>query len=195
MATDTDPPEELFFEDAAGWEQWLAAHHATTPKGVRLKFAKKASGIRSLAYAGALDVALCYGWIDGQSKTIDEVWYTQKFTPRRAKSIWSKRNIGKVTELIALGRMRPAGLAEIEAAKQDGRWERAYDSPKDMAVPADFQEALDANPAARDFFKTLSRTNSYALLWRIQTAVRPETRQARITKFVQMLADGQVFHP
>jgi uncharacterized protein YdeI (YjbR/CyaY-like superfamily) len=183
----------LFFENPAEWEAWLAAHHADSD-GVLLKFAKKASGITSLNYGGALDVALCYGWIDGQSKSIDETWYLQKFTPRRAKSIWSKRNIGKVEELIHAGRMQPAGLQQIEAAKADGRWEQAYDSPANIQVPADFQTALDASPRAKAFYETLNKTNSYAYLWRIVTAKKPETRAARIEKFIVMLERGEKLH-
>lgn len=180
----------LFFETSQEWEQWLKAHHKQSD-GVLLKFTKKASGMKSLDYGHALDVALCFGWIDGQSKSIDSTYYWQKFTPRRPKSMWSKRNIGKVAELTAAGKMRPAGLAEVEKAKQDGRWARAYDSPSNMTIPPDFQAALDANPKAEQFYNTLNKTNTYAILWRIQTASKPETRHARITKIIKMLNDGE----
>lgn len=192
METYLDLPV-LFFETDAAFETWLAAH-LTQPKGIWLKFAKKSSGITSLAYAGALDVALCYGWIDGQAKSIDEVWYLQRFTPRRPKSLWSKRNIGKVAELIKAGRMQPAGQAEIDAAKKDGRWDVAYDSPANVQVPADFQAELDKHPKAKSFFETLTKTNSYAVLWRIHTAKRPETRRSRIEKYIAMLERGETFH-
>jgi uncharacterized protein YdeI (YjbR/CyaY-like superfamily) len=183
----------LFFEDASAWEKWLNKNY-DSPMGVWLKFAKKASGIVSLNYAGALDEALCYGWIDGQTKRIDETYYLQKFTPRRTKSIWSKRNIGKVAELIAANRMRPSGLAEIEAAKADGRWEKAYDSPANSTIPDDFQIELDAHPKAKAFYETLSKTNTYAFLWRIQTAKRAETRAKHITRAIEMLEASETYH-
>ena len=192
METYADLPV-LFFEDALAWKKWLDKNYAS-PTGVWLKFAKKASGIASLNYAGALDEALCYGWIDGQTKSIDDIYYLQKFTPRRPKSIWSKRNIGKVTELIAAGKMQPSGLAQIEAAKTDGRWEKAYDSPANSTVPADFQIELDAHPKAKTFYETLSKTNSYAFLWRIQTAKRAETRAKHIARAIEMLEEGKTYH-
>ncbi len=183
----------LFFEDASAWEKWLSKNNES-PTGVWLKFAKKASGIVSLNYASALDEALCYGWIDGQTKSIDETYYLQKFTPRRAKSIWSKRNIGKVAELIAAGKMQPSGFAQIEAAKADGRWEQAYDSPANSTVPEDFQIALDAHPKAKAFYETLNKTNTYAFLWRIQTAKRAETRAKHIARAIEMLEVGKTYH-
>lgn len=151
------------------------------------KDSEKGSGIASVTYDEALDVALCYGWIDGQRKTFDSEFFLQKFTPRRSRSLWSKRNIKKVAELIAAGRMRPSGMAEIEAAQQDGRWDAAYDSPKNMVVPEDFLQALRANEEASAFFDTLSRSNVYAIAWRLATAQKPETRQRRFDALLAML--------
>src|SRR5688572_9910969 len=149
METAADGKPIMFFSSQKEWETWLASNHAKSD-GIWMKFAKKASGVTSTNYAEALDVALCYGWIDGQAKSIDDTYYLQKFTPRRAKSIWSKRNVGKVAELIAAGKMKPSGLAAIEAAKADGRWEQAYDSPKNSTMPDDFQAVLDKNPKAKE---------------------------------------------
>jgi uncharacterized protein YdeI (YjbR/CyaY-like superfamily) len=182
-----------FFASSADWEEWLKEHHADT-SGVWIKFAKKDSGITSLNYAQALDGALCYGWIDGQSKSIDDVYYLQKFTSRRPKSIWSKRNVGKVAELIKAGKMQPAGQAAIDAAKADGRWDQAYDSPSNVTIPPDFQKELDRHPKAKAFYETLNKTNTYAFLWRIQTAKKAETRAKRIAVSIQMLEDGKTFH-
>lgn len=183
----------IAFASQAAWEAWLKQHVNQT-EGVWIKFAKRGSGIPSVAYAEALDVALCYGWIDGQARPYESPYYLQKFTPRRAKSIWSKRNIAKVAALIAAGKMQPSGQAAIDAAKADGRWEQAYDSPANMKMPHDFQAALNKNPKAKAFFEQLNKTNTYAFLWRIQTAKKPETRQARIEKFITMLSDGKTFH-
>jgi uncharacterized protein YdeI (YjbR/CyaY-like superfamily) len=158
---------------------------------VWIKFAKKASGIDTVLYAEALDVALGYGWIDGQAAPIDEHWYAQRFTPRRARSKWSKRNVEKATELIERGEMKPAGLAEVERAKADGRWDAAYASPSKIEVPDDLRAALDANPKAAEFFETLSKTNRYAILYRIHDAKRPETRARRIEQFVAMCERGE----
>lgn len=182
-----------FFADSAEWEAWLAKHYADI-SGVWIKFAKKDSGITSLNYAQALDAALCYGWIDGQARSFDDVYYLQKFTPRRPKSIWSKRNVEKVAELIKSGKMKPSGQAAIDAAKADGRWDQAYDSPSNSVMPPDFEAALDQHPKAKAFYDTLNKTNKYAFLWRIQTAKKPETRQARIEKSVVMLENGEKFH-
>ncbi|MDB5178317.1 MAG: hypothetical protein JWN01_260 [Patescibacteria group bacterium] len=184
----------VLFESSGYWEQWLNAHHAQ-PQGLWLKIAKKASGTPSVSYAEALDVALCYGWIDGQKQSFDEQYYLQKFTPRRPRSIWSKVNVGKIAVLTAAGKMMPSGLAAVEAAQQDGRWDQAYDSHRTSTVPADFQEALDQSPQAKTFFVTLNKTNAYAILWRIQTAKKPETRRARIEKFIVMLSAGKKFYP
>jgi uncharacterized protein YdeI (YjbR/CyaY-like superfamily) len=182
------------FASAEEWESWLREQHDEL-SGVWLKFAKKASGVPSVTFPEALDVALCYGWIDGQSRSVDDTWYLQKFTPRRARSTWSKRNREKVAALIEAGRMQPAGLREIERAKADGRWDAAYDSPSTSTVPEDLQRELDANPAAAEFFATLNGQNRYAILHRIQTAKKPETRAKRIATFVEMLEKGEKIYP
>ena len=184
----------MMFARQQAWEQWLDQHHADSP-GVWIQIAKKASGIESVTYAEALDVALCYGWIDGQSKKYDESSWIQKFTPRSPRSIWSKVNQEKVAALIASGKMQPAGLAEIERAKQDGRWEAAYDSPSRATVPDDLQAELDNHPQASAFFATLNSQNRYAILFRIQTAKKPETRARRIQQFIEMLEKGEKIYP
>lgn len=191
--TVSDEYPTLFFEEQQGWADWLDAHHATV-NGVWLKFAKKASGIVSINYAQALEEALCYGWIDGQSKSLDDIYYLQKFTPRRPKSIWSKVNVAKVEALIATNKMRPAGQAAIDAAKADGRWDQAYDSPSNTVDPDDLLIALDTNPAAKQFYATLNKTNRYAIIWRLQTAKKPETRAARLAKIIAMLERGEKLH-
>ena len=178
------------FESQAAWEAWLEEHHASA-RGVWVRIAKAGASVATFSRAEALDSALCFGWIDGQARSFDEDTYLQKFTPRTKRSIWSKRNREHVERLIAAGRMRPAGLAAIEAAKADGRWDRAYDSPATAAVPADLQAALDAVPEAKAFFAALNSQNRYAILHRIQTAVKPETRARRIEKFVDMLRRGE----
>lgn len=183
----------VLFPTPTDWEDWLREHHCE-PGGVWLQIAKKRSGVRSVTYAEALDVALCWGWIDGQRRPHDEAHYLQKFTPRRARSIWSKVNREHVARLGAAGRMQPAGLREVERARADGRWDAAYDSPRTMQVPDDLQAALDADPAARDFFGTLSSANRYAVLWRVATAKRPATRAARIEQYVRMCAEGRTLH-
>lgn len=184
----------LLFDHDADWEAWLAEHHADTP-GVWLRFAKKGAPYSSLTYAPALDVALCYGWIDSQTKTFDEHSYLQKFTPRGRKSLWSKINRDKVGALKAAGRMRAPGIAAVDAAKADGRWDAAYD-PVSVAQPSeDLQRALDASPAAAEFFATLDRTNRYAVIWRVRTAKRAETRERRIAELVAMLERGETIHP
>lgn len=190
------PPDDLPilpFASPAEWESWLEENHATAP-GLWLKIAKKASGIATVTYAEAIDVALCFGWIDGQRGRFDDDWFIQRFTPRRARSRWSQINRDKVERLIAGGRMRPAGLQEVERAKQDGRWEAAYASPSKIEVPADLQQALDANPSAKNFFAKLDSANRYAVLYRIHDAKRAETRTRRIEKFVAMLARGEKIH-
>ncbi|RKG66688.1 YdeI/OmpD-associated family protein [Corallococcus terminator] len=181
------------FASEKAFEQWLAKHHADAP-GVWLKFAKKLSGIASVTYAQAVDVALCYGWIDGQAKPVDDTHWIQRFTPRRARSRWSKINCGKVDALVAAGRMRPAGLREVDAARADGRWDAAYASPSAIAVPEDLLSALDANPKAKAFFATLKGSNRYAILYRIHDAKKPETRARRLEKFVAMLEAGETIH-
>lgn len=187
----TDLPIKLF-RTAGAWEKWLAAH--ATDKGAWLKIAKKGQGVASVTYDEALDIALCHGWVDGLKRSCDEQYFLQRFTPRRPKSLWSKLNIGRVERLVASGRIAAAGLREIEAAKADGRWQAAYDSASRIEVPDDLAAALAKQPRARKFFEQLDRTNRYAVLWRVQTAKKPETRAARIQKLVAMLAKGEKIH-
>ena len=182
------------FASAAEWEAWLREHHAAAP-GVWIRFAKRGSGVPTVTYLEALHAALCFGWIDGQARGIDDAAYVQRFTPRRTRSIWSKRNRDFATALIESGRMQPAGLREVERAKADGRWDAAYDAPSTATVPEDLQAALDAGPAAAEFFATLSGQNRYAILHRVQTAKKPETRARRIAKFVTMLEAGETLYP
>jgi uncharacterized protein YdeI (YjbR/CyaY-like superfamily) len=184
----------LLFPDQAAWLAWLAANH-TTSNGLWLRLAKKGSPIQSLSYAEALEAALCYGWIDAQKKPESEHAWLQRFTPRRSKSIWSKVNREKAVALIAAGRMQPAGLEQVARAKQDGRWDQAYDSPAAAEVPDDLQAALQRNARANAFFRTLDRANRYAILWRIQTAKKSETRARRILQFVEMLERHEKLHP
>ncbi len=183
----------MLFETAKDWESWLDGH-CLEQEGVWLKVAKKNSGSVSVTYFEALDAALCYGWIDGQKRSYDERYFLQKFTPRRPRSIWSKINVEKVARLTSAGKMKPSGLAAVEAAKADGRWERAYDSHSTAEMPADFRLLLEANPKAKAFFEGLNKTNRYAVLWRIQTAAKPEVRIARMEKIVGMLEEGKAFH-
>lgn len=185
------PPSELpiqAFRDAKAWATWLNRNHASS-KGLWVKLAKKDASIASITYPEALEHALCFGWIDGQKRGFDESWWLQKFTPRGRRSIWSKINRDKALALIESGAMQPAGHAEVERARADGRWDQAYDSPKNASVPDDLAAALAANPKAATFFATLDATNRYAILHRTQTAKKPETRAKRIAEFVQMLAD------
>jgi uncharacterized protein YdeI (YjbR/CyaY-like superfamily) len=184
----------LPFASQQDWEQWLSEHHANA-EGIWLKIAKKETGIPSVSYAEALDSAICYGWIDGQKAPFDEQYWLQKFTPRRPKSKWSKVNCDKATALIEAGRMQPAGLRQVEQAKADGRWDEAYDSQSKISVPDDLQRELDNNPQAQAFFNTLNSVNRYAILYRIQTAKKPETRAARIQKFIEMLSKGEKIYP
>jgi uncharacterized protein YdeI (YjbR/CyaY-like superfamily) len=181
------------FESAKAWESWLAKN-SRAPAGVWMRIAKKGSGTKSITYADALEVALCYGWIDAQKRTESEQAWLQRFMPRAKKSIWSRINREKALALIASGKMKPTGLEEVERAKQDGRWDAAYDSPRTATVHPDFQSALNRNPRAKAFFNTLSATNRYALLWRIQTAKKPETRTKRISTFIEMLEKGETIH-
>jgi uncharacterized protein YdeI (YjbR/CyaY-like superfamily) len=175
---------------AADWREWLDQHFGDAD-GVMMKIAKKASGIASITHDEALDVALCYGWIDGVRKSLDDRYFLQKFTPRRARSLWSKRNIDKVAMLEAAGRMHPAGWAEVERAKQDGRWEAAYGSSKDMPVPEDFLQALAKNKRAQETFKTLNSANLFAISFRLHTAKRLETRQRRLEQMLATLERGE----
>lgn len=188
-------PDELsiqHFEDQKAWEEWLIAN--ADGKGIWLQIAKKDSGIASVNYAQALEVALCHGWIDGQKRGYDERFFLQRFTPRRPRSLWSKINIGHVERLIDAGRMQSGGLREVEAAKADGRWEAAYRSFSDMEVPAELAAALKKNKKAKAFFDQLDRTNRYSFCWRVHTAKKAETRVARAEKFVEMLAKGEKIH-
>ena len=189
-ATELDIRE---FKDAAAFRAWLKHNHAKSP-GIWLKMAKKGSGLKSITYPEAVEGALCWGWIDGQGKGIDASHWLTKFTPRRSRSIWSKINREKVAGLIARGEMEAPGLAEIERAKTDGRWDAAYDSPKSTVVPEDFAKALAAKPRAAAFFKKLNGANRYAILWRVQTAKKPETRARRIEQFIAMLMRGESIH-
>jgi uncharacterized protein YdeI (YjbR/CyaY-like superfamily) len=183
----------FFFETSKEWKDWLHKNHASA-KGVWLRFYKKASGVPSLDHAKTLEVALCYGWIDGQANSYDEQSYLQRYSPRRPKSLWSKKNIDNVTRLVAEGKMKPAGMKEIEAAKADGRWEAAYDSPKNMQIPEDFLKLLAKNPKAKKFYQTLNKTNLFSIGWRLQTAKKPETREKRMKVIIEMLAKGEKFH-
>ncbi len=184
----------LYFSNRVAWAEWLRQHHATE-RGLWLRLAKTASEMPSITYAEALEVALCYGWIDGQRKSYDADSFLQKFTPRGTKSVWSKRNRELVGRLIASGEMQLSGLPAIDAAKADGRWERAYDSPGSATVPNDFQIALDEPPDASAFFDTLKGANRYAILHRIQTAAKPETRARRIREFIAMLQRWETLVP
>ena len=183
----------LPFASKKKWADWLTKQHNKS-NGVWLKIGRKGTGIPSVTYEEALGVALCYGWIDGQKKGFDDQYWLQKFTPRGAKSIWSKINTEKAEKLIASGEMRPAGLKAIEAAKQDGRWDAAYESQKNISVPEDFQSALEKNKKAKAFFATLNSANRYSFLFRLQTAKKAETRKKRIRQFVEMLEKGETFH-
>jgi len=176
-------------EEFAAWIE----EHVDGP-GLWLKIAKKGSGVTTVDYAQALDVALCWGWIDGQKGAYDSTYFVQRFTPRRAKSVWSKINVEKIAALTAAGRMQPSGVAVVAAAKADGRWEAAYDGARTMEVPPDFAAALEANPKAKAFWGTLNKTNTYAFNYRIQSAKKPETRVARIEKFIELLNDGKPIH-
>ena len=182
----------LPFADATVWERWLIAN--ATSKGLWLKIAKKDSGIATVTYDQALEVALCHGWIDGQKRGFDGEYFLQRFTPRRPKGLWSKINIGKVERLIAEGRMRPGGQREVDAAKADGRWEAAYDGARNMDVPPELAAALAKNRKARTFFEALDKTNRYSVCWRVQTAKKPETKAKRVETLVAMLARGEKIH-
>ena len=177
----------------ADWAAWLADHHDKA-EGVWLKYAKKGSGVQSVTYAEAVEVALCYGWIDGQSAPGDDAHWLQRFTPRRPRSKWSKINRDRAIALIERGEMQPAGLREVERAKADGRWDAAYEGARTATVPDDLQAALDADDEAREFFATLDSANRYSILYRVQEAKRPETRARRIEKYVAMLREHRKIH-
>jgi uncharacterized protein YdeI (YjbR/CyaY-like superfamily) len=184
----------LSFATARDWSEWLATHHASS-RGSWLKIAKKGAGSASVTYSEAIDGALAWGWIDGQKGRFNDVWWLQRFTPRTAKSAWSKINRAKVEALIANGTMEAPGLAEVERAKRDGRWGRAYDGARSSSVPADLIAAFARNARARAFFDTLDGATRYAILYRVQTAKKPETRAERITRFVALCARHETIHP
>lgn len=180
------------FASREEFDSWLDGHAPSD--GLWLKIAKKGSGVASVSYAEALDVALCFGWIDSQKRGFDDTFFLQRFTPRRPGGRWSKINREKAEELIAAGAMRPSGLAEVEAAKEDGRWDAAYPGQRTAEVPDDLQRELDRSEAARDFFATLDSANRYAILYRLHEAKKPETRERRLRKFVEMLERGEKIH-
>lgn len=185
--------ETRAFPTPADFDAWLATEHDRAP-GLFLKIAKKSAGIPSLTAAEAVEVALCHGWIDGRGNRVDDDWFTVRYTPRRPKSVWSQKNVETVGRLIADGRMRPAGLAAVEAAQADGRWDRAYAGPATITVPDDLAAALAAAPAAQEAFAGLDGANRYAVLWRVHTAVTPQTRAKRIAACVQLLEEGRRIH-
>lgn len=188
-----DHSDAVYFADAAAFEAWLV-EHAATASHVWIRMAKKGTGVPSVDWNAAVDVALCFGWIDGIARRVDEAWYVQRFTPRRAKSVWSKINRERIERLTAEGRMRPAGLAEVDRAKADGRWDAAYDSPATAVVPDDLAAALAAR-GLTEVYAALDSRNRFALLSRVQTAVRPETRARRIAQLVDALAEGRTPYP
>jgi uncharacterized protein YdeI (YjbR/CyaY-like superfamily) len=194
MPARPDPaPEVRAFRTTRAWEQWLDCN-AGRAEGIWMKIAKRATGIASVTHAEALEVALCFGWIDGQRRALDETHFLQRFTPRRPRSMWSKINREKATALIESGRMRPPGMREVERAQADGRWDAAYAGQRTATVPGELQRALDQNRKAREFFATLDNRNRYAFIWRVQEAKKPETRVRRAEQFVKMLAAGETFH-
>jgi uncharacterized protein YdeI (YjbR/CyaY-like superfamily) len=190
MAEIIDGLEAKTFTAPAAFERWLDAHFADQD-GVWIKIAKKGTGVTTVTYDEALTVALCYGWIDGLVNKYDATFYIQRFTPRRAKSVWSVTNTKKVDALTKAGKMKPSGLAAVEAAKKDGRWEAAYASQSTMVMPTDFMAALKANKKAAAFFDKLNKVNKYALYYRLQNAKKPETRQRRIEAFIHMLENNE----
>jgi len=183
----------LFFPSAEAWNDWLKENHEASDC-MWLKFAKKASGIPSVTPAEATEVAMCYGWIDGQRKGFDDTYYLNKYTPRRKRSLWSKRNRDIALRLIKENKMQPAGFKEIERAKADGRWQKAYDSPSNMKMPKDFIKALKKDKKAYEFYKTLSKTNTYEIARRLQTAKKPETRERRMKKILEMMKNEKKFY-
>ena len=197
MAKTTKAPAEpkvLTLSSAKQWEDWLLAHHERTPEGVWLRIFKKASGRRSPTYSEAVDIALCFGWIDGQAKAHDAESKVQRFTPRRPRSVWSKLNTQRVERLLQAGRMQPAGLAEVDAAKRDGRWDRAYEPPSTATVPEDFLAELAKNTKAETFYRTLNKRNTYSIAYRLQSAKTPETRRRRTNAIIEMLEQGKKFY-
>ncbi|MGH7581177.1 MAG: YdeI/OmpD-associated family protein [Gemmatimonadales bacterium] len=192
MSTSQGLPIKRFASRAA-WQTWLARHHDTST-GLWLELARKDSGLRSVSRAEALEVALCYGWIDGQAASVDASWWRQRFTPRRRRSRWSQINCAAVERLHAEGRLAPAGLREMQAAKRDGRWDAAYASPRAMPVPEDLQTALRNHPRARRAFEQLDGQNRYAILYRLHDAKKAETRERRLARFIRMLDAGDTLH-
>ena len=185
--------DEMAFASSDDWEGWLERHHADSP-GLWVKIAKKGSGVETVSYPQVVELALCFGWIDGQRQKVDDVYFRQRLTPRAPRSKWSKINCDKAEALIASGRMQPNGLQEVERAKADGRWDAAYDGQRTMEVPDDLALALRRNSRARKAFDGLDSRNRYAVLFRIHDAKRPETRARRIEQFVTMLAEGRTLH-
>ncbi len=183
----------LSFRSAAEWEGWLTDNHARS-EGVWVRMAKKNTGIKSVRYPEVLESAICFGWIDGRREALDERRFLQRFTPRRKRSRWSQINRDTAERLIAEGRMRPAGLAEVERARSDGRWEAAYAGPRASTVPDDLLSELDAHPRAKAFFEELTSQDRYAILYRLDEAKRPETRARRLAKFIAMLEAGESIH-
>ena len=184
----------ILFPSAADLEAWLEAEHDRS-EGIWLKIAKKDSGIDSVSYAEAVELGLCFGWIDGQARRFDDRHYLQRYTPRRPRSKWSRLNRERVEALAAAGRMRPSGIAAVEAAKGDGRWDAAYAPPSTAEVPPDLERELKRDRAARESFEALDRANRYAIIYRLNDAKRPETRARRLKKFVEMLRRGERIHP
>lgn len=193
MPTDQPADTPTLFKNAKAFNTWLKQHHATSA-GLWLQIAKRGAAEASITYPEAVEVALCWGWIDGHKKALDDQHFLQRLTPRRPRSVWSKINVDKVEALIQAGRMQAPGLAQVEAAKADGRWARAYDGARTAVVPDDLIAALDAAPKAKAFFSTINAANRYAILWRIQTAAKAETRAKRIAQLVEMLARGETLH-
>jgi len=193
MPTNPSAPASVLFKTAKAFETWLKKHHASSD-GLWLMIAKRGADEPSVTYAEAVEIALCWGWIDGQKRGLDDQHFLQRFTPRRDRSVWSKVNVDKVAKLIEAGRMQAPGLAQVEVAKANGRWAQAYDSPRVATEPEDLLAALNAEPKAKAFYATINAANRYAVLWRIQTAVKPETRARRIAQLVDMLARGETVH-
>ncbi len=192
-SSDKIEPPVLSFKNSNAFDKWLAKNYDKI-NGIQLRFFKKGSGKKSITYKEAIDEALCYGWIDGQANKYDDVSWIQKFTPRRQRSIWSKKNTENIERLTALGKMKPSGMAEAEKAKADGRWAKAYDSPSQMQMPDDFIKLLSKNKKAKAFFESLNKANKYAIAWRLQTAKKPETREKRVKLILEMLSKEEKFH-
>jgi uncharacterized protein YdeI (YjbR/CyaY-like superfamily) len=193
VKNDKDGQPIAQFKSQTDLERWLKKNHATSP-GIWIQFAKKGSGVESITHDEAVEVALCYGWIDAQTASFDDIFWLQRLTRRSPKSKWSKINCQKATDLITRKKMKAPGLKQVELAKQDGRWQRAYESPGAIQVPDDLRKKLDENPKAREFFESLDSKNRYAILYRLHDAKKPETRIRRIEKFIAMLVEGKKIH-